>query len=59
MDVEAESEAGAVEAAWAAVDDERTRDLTWEFYSSLVDGNVLHAPHNSIEVYLEDDGDEA
>ncbi len=59
VEVEAESEAGAVEAAWAVVDDEQARHLEWEFFSSLVDGNVLHASQNTIEVYREDDGDGA
>ena len=54
--VEAESERAAIEVAWEEGGDPSSgRDLEWEFYSSLVDGNVLNAPQNTIEVWRDDE----
>ena len=51
IEVEAESEREAKEAAWAKVDDgDHGEDIEWEFMESITNGNVCHAPLNDIEV---------
>jgi hypothetical protein len=55
IEVDAESEDGAKQAAWSRInehsgDAEDLGDLEYEYLSKIISGNVCHAPCNEIEV---------
>jgi hypothetical protein len=53
MSVEAENEEDAIDEAFqeASLDDIDE----WDVYSQIVEGNILHAPQNSVEVEVRED----
>lgn len=53
--VEAESEEGAKDAAWEKYNNEGSDagDVSWDAFEFITQGNVCHAPTNSVEVYEE------
>lgn len=52
IEVTAESESDAEDAAWAAynADGESAGEIEWELVDEVTTGNVLHAPLNETEV---------
>lgn len=52
IDVEADDEDGARDAAWEKISEEgeKAGDVTWEYFDKLTSGNVLYAPINEVEV---------
>ena len=51
--VTADSGADAIAAAWARFEEEGPKaahEIEWEAFEKIAEGNVLHAPHNEVEV---------
>lgn len=56
ISVEAESEEKALEAAYEEYHkNPDAADLEWEFCETVTEGNVLHAPYNSVEIEEEEE----
>lgn len=51
IEVEAENAKAAKDAAWEKLNEEgeKAGDVEWEFFDTLTEGNVSHAPFNEIE----------
>lgn len=51
VEVEGDSEEGAIKSAWNKIDEmgPDAGEVEWEFFETLTTGNVLHAPRNKIE----------
>jgi hypothetical protein len=50
FEVEAKSRKEAKEKVWDVINADVAPDVTWDYYSKLTPGNVLHARQNEIEV---------
>jgi hypothetical protein len=52
VEVEASSASEAKEKAWDRINEkgEDAGDVEWEFFDSITEGNISHAPYNEVEV---------